>query len=179
MIIGYARVSKDDQNLDAQTDALQAAGAERIFADKISGSMRKRPELDKLLDQVRPGDVIVVAKYDRLARSLRDLLDIVDTIKNRHAGFRSLAEDIDTTTPAGRLVFHVFASIAQFERERISERTREGLQAAKARGRVGGRPPALTTAQKTEARRMRDDEQRSISEIARLFKVSERTVRRA
>ncbi len=179
MIIGYARVSTDDQKLDAQTDALQAAGAERIFSDKISGSMRKRPELDKLLDQLRPRDVIVVTKYDRLARSLRDLLDIVEAIKDRGAGFRSLAEDIDTTTSAGRLVFHVFASIAQFERERISERTREGLQAAKARGRVGGRPPALTAAQKAEARRMRDDEQRSISEIARLFKVSERTVRRA
>lgn len=179
MIIGYARVSTDDQNLDAQTDALTAAGAERIFADKISGSMRKRPELDKLLDQLRPGDVIVVTKYDRLARSLRDLLDIVEAIKDQGAGFRSLAEDIDTTTPAGRLVFHVFASIAQFERERISERTKEGLQAAKARGRVGGRPPALTTTQKAEACRMRDDEHRSISEIARLFKVSERTVRRA
>ena len=179
MIIGYARVSTDDQNLDAQTDALHAAGAERIFSDKISGSIRKRPELDKLLDQLRPGDVIVVTKYDRLARSLRDLLDIVEVIKDQGTGFRSLAEDIDTTTPAGRLVFHVFASIAQFERERISERTREGLQAAKARGRVGGRPPALTTDQKAEARRMRDDEHRSISEIARLFKVSERTVRRA
>jgi DNA invertase Pin-like site-specific DNA recombinase len=154
MIIGYARVSTDDQNLDAQTDALTAAGAERIFSDKISGSMRKRPELDKLLEQLRPGDVIVVTKYDRLARSLRDLLDIVEAIKDQGAGFRSLAEDIDTTTPAGRLVFHVFASIAQFDRERISERTREGLQAAKARGRVGGRLLGLTTAQKTEVRRM-------------------------
>ena len=179
MIIGYARVSTDDQNLDAQTDALTAAGAERIFADKIGGTKRVRPELDAMLDQLRPGDVVVVAKYDRLARSLRDLLDLVEAIKDRGAGFRSLAEDIDTTTPAGRLVFHVFASIAQFERERIAERTKEGLQAAKARGRVGGRPPALTTAQKTEVRRMRDDEQRAISEIARLFKVSERTVRRA
>ena len=179
MIIGYARVSTDDQNLDAQTDALKATGAERIFADKISGVRRDRPELDALLDQLRPGDVVVVAKYDRLARSLRDLLDLVETIKDRGAGFRSLAEDIDTTTPAGRLVFHVFASIAQFERERIAERTKEGLQAAKARGRVGGRPPALTSAQKAEVRRMRDDEQRAISEIARLFKVSERTVRRA
>jgi DNA invertase Pin-like site-specific DNA recombinase len=179
MIIGYARVSTDDQNLDAQTDALQAAGAERIFSDKISGTKRDRTELGAMLDQLRPGDVVVVAKYDRLARSLRDLLDLVETIKDRGAGFRSLAEDIDTTTPAGRLVFHVFASIAQFERERISERTREGLQAAKSRGRVGGRPPALTAAQKAEARRMRDDEHRSISEIARLFKVSERTVRRA
>ena len=179
MIIGYARVSTDDQNLDAQTDALTAAGAERIFSDKISGAKRDRPELGKLLDQLRPGDVVVVAKYDRLARSLRDLLDLVETIKDRGAGFRSLAEDIDTTTPAGRLVFHVFASIAQFERERIAERTKEGLQAAKARGRVGGRPPALTADQKAEVRRMRDDEHRHVSEIARLFKVSERTVRRA
>lgn len=179
MIIGYARVSTGDQNLEAQTDALTAAGAERIFADKISGSKRDRPELTKMLDQLRPGDVVVVAKYDRLARSLRNLLDLVEAIKDRGAGFRSLAEDIDTTTPAGRLIFHVFASIAQFERERIVERTKEGLQAAKARGRVGGRPPALTTAQKAEVRRMRDDEQRHISEIARLFKVSERTVRRA
>lgn len=178
MIIGYARVSTTDQNLDAQTDALAAAGAERIFADKTSGAKRERPELEKLLDQLRPGDVVVVAKYDRLARSLRDLLDLVEAIKERGAGFRSLAEDIDTTTPAGRLVFHVFASIAQFERERIAERTKEGLKAAKARGRVGGRPPALSSAQKAEVRRMRDDEQRAISEIALLFKVSERTVRR-
>ena len=179
MIIGYARVSTDDQNLDAQTDALQAAGAERIFSEKITGSVRNRPELAKLFDHLRSGDVIVVTKYDRLARSLRDLLDIVEAIENQGAGFRSLAEDIDTTTPAGRLVFHVFASIAQFERERISERTKEGLQAAKARGRVGGRPPALTPAQKVEVRCMRDDDGRPISEIARLFKVSERTVRRA
>ncbi len=114
MIIGYARVSIVDQNLDAQTDALEAASAERIFSDKISCSMRKRPELDKLLDQLRPSDVTVVAKKDRLARSLRDLLDIVEAIKDRGAGFRSLAEDIDTTTPTSRLVFHFFPSIAQF-----------------------------------------------------------------
>ena len=126
MIIGYARVSTEDQNLDGQIDALTAAGAERIFSDKITGTARSRPELDRLLDQLRQGDVITVTKYDRLARSLRDLLDIVDTIQAQGAGFRSLAEDIDTTTPAGRLVFHVFASIAQFERERISERTKEG-----------------------------------------------------
>ncbi len=179
MIIGYARVSTDDQNLDAQTDALHAAGAGRIFSDKISGAKRDRTELGVMLDQLRPGDVVVVAKYDRLARSLRDLLDLVEAIKDRGAGFRSLAEDIDTTTPAGRLVFHVFASIAQFERERIAERTKEGLEAAKARGRIGGRPPALTADQKIEVRRMRDDEQRHVSEIARLFKVSERTVGRA
>lgn len=179
MIIGYARVSTDDQKLEPQTDALERAGAERIYADKITGTKRERPQLDQMIDQLRQGDVVVVTKYDRLARSLRDLLDIVETIRERGAGFRSLAEDIDTTTPAGRLVFHVFASIAQFERERISERTREGLQAARKRGRVGGRPPALSPAQRDEVRRMRDDESRAIGEIARLFKVSERTVRRA
>lgn len=179
MIIGYARVSTEDQNLDGQLDALKAAGAERIFADKITGSARSRPELDRLLDQLRQGDVITVTKYDRLARSLRDLLDIVDTIQMHGAGFRSLAEDIDTTTPAGRLVFHVFASIAQFERERISERTKEGLEAARKRGRVGGRPPALTAAQKAEVRKMRDNELRPLPEIADLFKVSTKTIRRA
>ena len=178
MIIGYARVSTDDQSLDSQTDALTAAGAEKVFADRISGSKRARPELDKMLEQLRDGDVVTVTKYDRLARSLKDLLEIVETSRERGAGFRSLAEDIDTTTPAGRLVFHVFASIAQFERERISERTREGLESARKRGRIGGRPPALSPAQKDEVRRMRDVEQRAIPEIARLFKVSERTVRR-
>ncbi len=179
MIIGYARISTDDQNLDAQTDALTDAGAERIFADKITGSARKRPELDQLIDQLRDGDVVVVTKYDRLARSLRDLLDIVEDIGGKGAGFRSLAEDIDTTTSAGRLIFHVFASIAQFERERISERTKEGLSAARKRGRIGGRPPALSEAQSVEVRRMRDEEHRTLAEIARLFKISTKTVRRA
>lgn len=179
MIIGYARVSTDDQNLDAQTDALTAAGAERIFADKVSGSSRKRPELERMFEQLRPDDVVVVTKYDRLARSVRDLLDIVEVIKDQGSGFRSLGEDIDTTTPAGRLTFHVFASIAQFERERISERTKEGLVSAKRRGRVGGRPPALSDDQRAEVRRLRDEDGRSLSEIARLFKVSLATVRRA
>jgi DNA invertase Pin-like site-specific DNA recombinase len=179
MIIGYARVSTEDQNLDGQLDALKAAGAERIFADKITGTVRSRPELDRLLDQLRQGDVITVTKYDRLARSLRDLLDIVDAIQAQGAGFRSLAEDIDTTTPAGRLVFHVFASIAQFERERISERTKEGLAAARKRGRVGGRPPALSPVQRDEVKRMRDDEGRPLPDIARLFGVSVKTIRRA
>lgn len=179
MIIGYARVSTDDQSFDSQTDALSGASAEKIFADKISGSRRARPEMDKMLEQLRDGDVVTVTKYDRLARSLKDLLEIVEAIRERGAGFRSLAEDIDTTTPAGRLVFHVFASIAQFERERISERTKEGLVSARKRGRIGGRPPALTAAQRDEVRRMRDEEHRAASELARLFKVSERTVRRA
>lgn len=147
--------------------------------DKISGARRQRPELDRMVDQLRPGDVVVVTKYDRLSRSLQDLLAIVDAIQGKGAGFRSLAEDIDTTTPAGRLVFHVFASIAQFERERISERTREGLAAARKRGRVGGRPPALSPEQRAEVRRLRDQDLRGIAELARLFRVSQNTIRRA
>jgi len=178
MILGYARVSTKGQNLDGQHDALTAAGAERVFADTITGTARSRPDLDRLLKELRDGDVVVVTKYDRLARSLKDLLEIVDQIQNRGAGFRSLGEDIDTTSPAGRLIFHVFASIAQFERERIVERTKEGLEAARKRGRIGGRPPALSPSQKAEAKRMRDVEQRSISEIADLFKVSTKTIRR-
>lgn len=177
MIIGYARVSTEDQHLDAQIAALTEAGAERIFADKISGSKRSRPELDRMLDQLRSGDVVLVSKYDRLARSLVDLLDIVSQIEINKAGFRSLAEDIDTTTPAGRLIFHVFASIAQFERERIRERTMEGLQAARAKGRIGGRPPALSDDQKTEVLRLKG-EGRAIKDIAALFKVSLATVKR-
>lgn len=179
MNVEYARVSTLDQNLDAQTDALTQAGAERIFSETVSGASAKRPELARMLDQLRDGDVVVVTKYDRLARSLRDLLDIVEAIKERGAGFRSLAEDIDTTTPAGELIFHVFASIAHFERRRIAERTREGLAAARKRGRIGGRPPALSPDQKIEVIRMRDDERRPLREIASLFKVSVQTVRRA
>ena len=179
MILGYARVSTEGQSLEAQLDALKAVGLEQIFSEKVSGSKRVRPELDQLVDQLRPGDVVTVTKYDRLSRSLQDLLVIVEEFRARGAGFRSLAEDIDTTTSAGRLVFHVFASIAQFERERISERTREGLAAARKAGRIGGRPPVLTCQQREEVRRLRDEEGRRIAEVAPLFDVSPNTVRRA
>ncbi len=179
MIFGYARVSTDEQNLDAQIDALTDAGAETIFKEKVTGSTRQRPQLEKLLEQLRKGDVVMISKYDRLARSLRDLIEIVELIKEKGAGFRSLAEDIDTTTSTGRLVFHVFGSIAEFERERIAERTREGLAAARKRGRVGGRPRALTPEQQKEVQKLRDQELRPIGEIASLFKVSTKTVRRA
>ena len=121
---------------------------------------------------------MVVAKYDRLARSLKDLIEIVEQINERNAGFRSLGENIDTTNPAGRLIFHVFGSIAEFERERIIERTREGLAAARKRGRIGGRPRALSDEAKTEIRRMRDQDHRPIAEIARAFKVSRSTIYR-
>ena len=178
MIIGYARVSTDDQHLDAQIDALTDAGAEKIFEEKITGKRRDRPELQKLLEQLREGDVVIVTKYDRLARSLKDLMEIVETIRDREAGFRSLGEDIDTTTPTGRLFFHIFGSIAEFERERIVERTHEGLAAARKRGRIPGRPSALTQDQREEARRMRDEEHRTVPAIARLFDVSPSTIRR-
>ncbi len=178
MIFGYARVSTEDQNLDAQLDALKEVGAQRIFQEKRTGKSRQRPELERLLEQLREGDVIVVAKYDRLARSLRDLIDLVEIIKERKAGFRSIAEDIDTTTPTGRLIFHVFGSIAEFERERIVERTKEGLAAARKRGRIGGRPPALSDDARVEIKRMRDQDHRPIAEIARAFKVSRSTIYR-
>lgn len=178
MKIGYARVSTEDQTLDAQIDALEAEGAERIFKEKRTGKNRKRAELELMLEQLRKGDVVIVTKYDRLARSLRDLIEIVEAIRERGAGFQSLGEDIDTTTSAGRLVFHVFGSIAEFERERIVERTKEGLAAARRRGRSGGRPPALNPDQKAAAKRMRDEEERSTSEIARVFGVSRQTVMR-
>lgn len=178
MILGYARVSTGGQSLDGQLDALAAAGAARIFAESVSGRVRARPELARMLDQLRPGDVVVVTKYDRLARSLKDLIEIVGRIREEGAGFRSLAEDIDTTTPAGRLVFHVFGSIAEFERERIAERTREGLEAARRRGRVGGRPRALSPEARAEVRRMREAGV-AAAEIARIFRVSRSTVLRA
>jgi len=178
MILGYARVSTSDQSLDGQVDALRAAGAERIFEEKRTGKSRQRPELERLLDQLRDGDVLVVTKYDRLARSLRDLIDIVEAIRQRGSGFRSLAEDIDTTTPAGRLVFHVFGSIAEFERERIVERTKEGLEAARRRGRIGGRPRALSAEAQDQIRSMRKEENRSATELARMFKVSRATIYR-
>ena len=178
MIIGYARVSTNDQSLDAQLDALQEAGAERIFEEMRTGKSRQRPELERLLEQLRAGDVLVVTKYDRLARSLRDLIDLVEAIRQKDAGFRSLAEEIDTTTSTGRLIFHVFGSIAEFERERIVERTKEGLAAARKRGRIGGRPQSLSVEAKEQIRRMRDEEHRPVSEIARTFKVSRATIYR-
>lgn len=124
MIFGYARVSTQEQSLDSQIDALKAAGAGRVFEEKISGSGKERKQLERLIDQLREGDAVVATKYDRLARSLRDLMNLVETIRGRGADFKSLAENIDTGSPSGRLIFHVFGSIAEFERERIVERTR-------------------------------------------------------
>ena len=151
-LLGYARVSTGDQSPDLQLDALRAAGCYRVFVDTASGALAARPELGKVLDQLRPGDTLIVWRLDRLGRSLRHLADTVTGLAERDVGFRSLQEAIDTTTPGGKLVFHVFASLAEFERDLIRERTQAGLAAARARGRNGGRPPVLDPGQVELAR---------------------------
>src|ERR1700712_5516244 len=144
MLIGYARVSTHEQNLDLQEDALKAAGCQKVYTDKTRGTKAERPGLEKALADVRPGESLVVWKLDRLGRSLKHLIGTVTDLSNRGVGFRSLQEAIDTTTSGGKLIFHVFGALAEFERDLIRERTQAGLQAARARGRVGGRPKAKT-----------------------------------
>lgn len=143
MLIGYARVSTQDQDPALQLDALMAEGCERVFEEKASGAQRDRPELKNAIEYIREGDTLVVWKLDRLARSLKQLIETVEDLEARGIGFRSLTENIDTTTSGGKLVFHLFGALAEFERGIIRERTRAGLDAARARGKVGGRPPAL------------------------------------
>jgi len=143
-LLGYARVSTTDQQPQLQVDALEHAGCYRVFTETASGARTDRPVLEQLLDQLRPGDTLVVWKLDRLGRSLRHLVDTVTGLADRGIGFRSLQEAIDTTTPGGKLVFHVFAALADFERDLIRERTAAGLAAARARGRHGGRPSVMT-----------------------------------
>ncbi len=143
MLIGYARVSTNDQDTTAQASALKAAGCERIFREKATGGRWDRPELQRLLDHLRKGDVLVVWKLDRLSRSLRDVLTIMERIQEANAGFRSLTEAIDTTTPAGRMMMQMVGSFAEFERAMLRERTRAGLESARGEGRVGGRRPKL------------------------------------
>lgn len=144
MKIGYARVSTKEQNLTLQLDALEKEGCKKVFEEKISGAKADRPELRKMIDQLREGDVIVTWKLDRLGRSLRDLVNLVNEIQDKGAGLKSLNDSIDTTTPQGKLTFHLFASLAEFERDIIRERTKAGLEAARARGRKGGRPKGLS-----------------------------------
>lgn len=151
MKIGYARVSTKEQNLDRQIDALQACGCEKIFSDQISGAKKDRPELNMMKAQLREGDVVVIDKLDRLGRSLKDLISIVSDFESKGISFVSLKDHMDTTTPSGKLIFHIFASLAEFERSLISERTKAGLAAAKARGRLGGRRPGLSDEAKKTA----------------------------
>jgi DNA invertase Pin-like site-specific DNA recombinase len=151
MKIGYARVSTKEQNLSLQLDALKKEGCERIYQEKISGAKADRPELQKMIEQLRSGDVIITWKLDRLGRSLRDLVNLVNEIQDKGAGLKALHDAIDTTTPHGKLFFHFSASLAEFERDIIRERTKAGLEAARARGRVGGRPKGLSKAAKDKA----------------------------
>ena len=166
MLIGYARVSTDDQNLDLQRDALRAAGCDKIFDEKASGAAVPLPERTKLLDYARRGDVVITWKLDRLGRSLRDLVDIVNLLGERGVGLRSLQESIDTTTPAGKLTFHLFAALSEFERDVVRERTRAGLAAARARGNKLGRPPALSAEQIEMARTMMANPKLSARQVA-------------
>lgn len=177
MLIGYARVSTKEQSLDLQLDALKAAGCERIYQEKQSGkSAKDRPELQRLLDTLREGDTLVVYKLDRLGRSTRDLIDIVGQLDSAGVAFKSVTEQIDTAGAMGRLIFHVFASLAEFERSIISDRTKAGLEAAKARGRLGGRRYALSESKRDKVVRLHAANTHSNREIADLFGVSERTV---
>lgn len=179
MLIGYARVSTDDQNLDLQRAALGEAGCTRIYEERLSGANRNRPELARLLDHLRGGDVVVVYRLDRLARSTRDLLDITEQLKEAEAGLRSLSEPwADTTSPAGRMVLTVFAGIAEFERALIHERTGSGRAAARARGVRFGRPPKLSAEQVVVARRL-IDEGTAVRETARILNVHTATLYRA
>ncbi|GAA1106862.1 recombinase family protein [Pseudonocardia alni] len=177
-LIGYARVSTADQSTDGQLDALDAAGCERVFTDYASGKLARRPQLDALLDYARPRDVIVITKLDRLGRSLRDLLALVANLDERDVDLKVLDQTIDTTGPAGKLTFAILGAVAEFERDLISERTRDGLAAARARGRKGGRRPVLSPAKITHARKLRDGGEHTMTEIADLVGCSRATLYR-
>src|SRR3954451_22278880 len=165
MLIGYARVSTEDQNLDLQRDALTKAGCEQIYTDRVSGTKASRPGLIEALSHLRSGDTLVVWRLDRLGRSLRHLIDTITDLQERGVGFKSLTESIDTTTSSGRLVFNIFGSLAEFEREIIRERTNAGLQSARSRGRNGGRPKKLTAKQVQMLQHLAADKKHSVSEI--------------
>ena len=174
--IGYARVSTDDQNLDQQRDALHAAGCAQVYEEKASGSHASRPELDHALKALRSGDTLVVQRLDRLGRSLPDLVQIVTKLKASGIAFQSLAEQIETSSAAGELVFHIFASLAQFERQLIRERTRAGLKAARARGRKGGRKPKIGPQEEREIGILLADPKMTVTDVAARYKVSRTTI---
>ena len=175
-LVGYARVSTRQQDLALQLDALQRAGCERIFRDVGSGTLRKRPQLDACLEYLRSGDTLVVWRLDRLGRSLRHLVDVIAALEQRHVAFHSLREAIDTTTANGRLQLHLFAALAEFERELIRERSQAGREVAKAAGRLGGRPMKLTAEKKAAALAMRDRGDMSMAQIARALGVGRTTL---
>jgi DNA invertase Pin-like site-specific DNA recombinase len=175
MKIGYARVSTDDQNLRLQTDALNQAGCEKVFQDIMSGAKAKRPGLREALDYARSGDTIVVWRLDRLGRSLKDLIEIVNRLEEKGIGLQSLQESIDTNTSGGKLIFHIFGALAEFERNLISERTMAGLAAARARGKKGGRPKALGEKKRDLLYQLYDERQHSVKEMCDIMNISRST----
>ena len=177
MLIGYARVSTHEQNLDLQRDALTAAGCEKIFWDEVSGATGARPGLQEALDALRGGDVLVVWRLDRLGRSLRNLIELVGQLEEIEVGFRSLQEAMDTSTSDGKLIFHVFGALAEFERNLIQDRTQAGLSAARARGRTGGRPRKLEEKQRKLADRLYK-EGTSVKDICQTLNISKPTLYR-
>ena len=177
-MVGYARVSTRDQSPALQLDALREAGCERTFMEKASGAQRDRPELAAALDYIRAGDTLVVWKLDRLARSVRQLVETAEDLQQRGIGLKVLTQQIDTTTPGGRLVFHVFAAMAEFERELTLERTHAGLASAKALGRRGGRKPAMGPAEVKRAKAMLTDPTITVEEVARQMGVKPSTLYR-
>ena len=179
MNIGYARVSTIDQQTNLQTDALQKAGCERIYIDHASGAKASRPELDRMLEALRPGDTVIVWRLDRLGRNLEHLIRLVDQFTENDIGFRSLTEQLDGTTAQGRMFLNLAGTFAQYEREGIVERTKAGLQAAKARGHMGGRPKALSDKQIIEIRRLHDSGSMTNRRIAEIYQVSMSTINRA
>lgn len=175
MKIGYCRISSADQSLDLQTDALKAAGCEKLYSDTASGAKSSRPGLDRALDQLRPGDILVVWRLDRLGRSLKHLLSVVEDLNARGIGFMSLTESIDTTTSSGKLIFSIFGAIAEFERQIIRERTNAGLAAARARGRKGGRKIQHSDKKIAAARHLADTSPETIADICKSLGISRST----
>src|SRR6202165_6138941 len=178
MLIGYARVSTQDQNLHLQKDALEKIGCSKIFTDTASGATTERKGLDEALAYVREGDSLVVWKLDRLGPSLKHLIETITNLNKRNIGFKSLTENVDTTTSGGKLVFHIFGALAEFERDIIRERTQAGLQAARARGRVGGRPKALNSKKVSIAQALYKDKNNSITDICKTLNISRATLYR-
>src|SRR5207248_3595295 len=181
MNIGYARVSTQDQTLNLQKDALEKLGCNKIFTDTASGAKAERTGLEEALEYVREGDTLVVWRLDRLGRSLKHLIETITELNSRKIGFKSIQENIDTTTSGGKLVFHIFGALAEFERDIIRERTQAGLQAARARGRIGGRPKvaALNTPKKVSiAQALYNDKNNSIEDICRTLNISRATLYR-
>ena len=176
MLIGYARVSTDDQNLDLQRDALQQAGCKKIYEDHISGARIARPGLQQALEIARAGDILVVWRLDRLGRSLKELIKIVESLDQQDVELQSLQESLATHSSGGRLIFHLFGALAEFERHLIQERTQAGLKAARARGRLGGRPKALDPAKRQLAVKLYSEKQHTIKEICQMMGISKPTL---